>query len=32
MPDFRDALGTQLVLDAISESAGSGKWAQVGRG
>jgi predicted dehydrogenase len=31
-PDFRDAYDTQLVLDAISESAGSGRWAQVARG
>jgi predicted dehydrogenase len=30
-PDFRDALGTQLVLDAITESARGGKWAEVGR-
>jgi predicted dehydrogenase len=29
MPDFRDAYRTQLVLDAISESAQSGKWVNV---
>jgi predicted dehydrogenase len=32
MPDFRDAYRTQLVLDAILESAKNGKWVQVGRG
>lgn len=29
MPDFRDALRTQLVLDAIGESARGGKWVEV---
>jgi predicted dehydrogenase len=32
MPDFRDAYRTQLVLDAILDSAKSGKWVDVGRG
>lgn len=31
MPDFRDALRTQLVLDAILESAKGGKWVAVGK-
>jgi predicted dehydrogenase len=31
-PDFRDAYRTQLVLDAILESAGTCKWVQVGQG
>lgn len=29
MPDFRDAYRTQLVLDAILDSAKSGKWVEV---
>ncbi|MFM7150429.1 MAG: Gfo/Idh/MocA family protein [Gemmataceae bacterium] len=29
MPDFRDAYRTQLILDAIMESAKSGQWANV---
>ncbi|QVL33086.1 Gfo/Idh/MocA family oxidoreductase [Telmatocola sphagniphila] len=29
MPDFRDAYRTQLVLDAITESAKTGKWEKV---
>src|SRR3954469_22002768 len=29
MPDFRDAYRTQLVLDAISESAGKNAWVEV---
>src|SRR3954447_6178252 len=29
MPDFRDAYRTQLVLDAISESAGKSAWVEV---
>lgn len=32
MPDFRDAYRTQLVLDAILDSAKNGKWVQVGQG
>jgi predicted dehydrogenase len=32
MPDFRDAYRTQLVLDAILDSAKNGKWVQVGKG
>jgi predicted dehydrogenase len=32
MPDFRDAYRTQLVLDAILESAKNGKWVNVGQG
>jgi predicted dehydrogenase len=32
MPDFRDAYGTQLVLDAILDSAKNGKWVQVSQG
>ena len=31
MPDFRDAYRTQLVLDAITESAKSGSWTKVGQ-
>ncbi len=31
MPDFRDAYRTQLVLDAILESAKNNKWVNVGR-
>ncbi len=31
MPDFRDAYSTQLVLDAILESAKNNKWVNVGR-
>jgi predicted dehydrogenase len=31
MPDFRDAYRTQLVLDAILDSAKSGKWVNVGK-
>jgi predicted dehydrogenase len=31
-PDFRDAYRTQLVLDAILESAKSEKWATVSHG
>jgi predicted dehydrogenase len=30
-PDFRDAYQTQLVLDAILDSAKNGKWAEVGK-
>jgi predicted dehydrogenase len=30
-PDFRDALRTQLVLDAILDSAKSGRWTDVGK-
>jgi predicted dehydrogenase len=30
-PDFRDAYRTQLVLDAILQSAGTGKWVQAER-
>jgi predicted dehydrogenase len=30
LPDFRDAYRTQLVLDAILESARGGKWVKVG--
>jgi predicted dehydrogenase len=30
MPDFRDAYRTQLVLDAILDSAKNGKWVNVG--
>ncbi len=29
MPDFRDAYRTQVVLDAILDSAKGGKWAKV---
>ena len=32
LPTFRDAYHTQLVLDAILQSAGSGQWVQVGQG
>src|SRR6478736_10449039 len=32
MPDFRDAYRTQLVLDAISESAGKNAWVEVKQG
>jgi len=32
MPDFRDAYKTQLVLDAILESAKDGKWVNVKQG
>jgi len=32
MPDFRDAYRTQLVLDAILDSAKNGRWVQVGQG
>ena len=32
MPDFRDAYGTQLVLDAIIDSAKAGKWVNIGQG
>jgi predicted dehydrogenase len=32
MPDFRDAYRTQLVLDAILESAKDGKWINVRKG
>jgi predicted dehydrogenase len=32
MPDFRDAYRTQLVLDAILESAKNCKWVNVGQG
>jgi hypothetical protein len=31
MPDFRDAYRTQLVLDAILESAKDGRWVNVGQ-
>lgn len=31
MPDFRDAYRTQLVLDAILDSAKNGKWVNVGQ-
>jgi predicted dehydrogenase len=31
-PTFKDALRTQLVLDAILESAKGGKWVNVGKG
>src|SRR6266571_2146406 len=31
MPDFRDALRTQLVCDAILQSAKDGKWVKVGQ-
>jgi predicted dehydrogenase len=31
MPDFRDAYRTQLVLDAIAESAKGGTWVNVGK-
>jgi predicted dehydrogenase len=31
MPDFRDAYKTQLVLDAILDSAKDGKWVNVGK-
>src|SRR3954447_17323486 len=30
-PDFRDAYRTQLVLDAVLESAHNGQWVQVGQ-
>jgi predicted dehydrogenase len=30
-PDFRDAYQTQLVLDAVLDSARSGQWTKVGR-
>ncbi|MFI2274105.1 MULTISPECIES: Gfo/Idh/MocA family protein [Catenuloplanes] len=29
LPSFADALGVQLVLDAVEKSAGSGSWTQV---
>jgi predicted dehydrogenase len=32
MPDFRDAYRTQLVLDAILESAKDGRWVNVAQG
>jgi predicted dehydrogenase len=32
LPDFRDAYRTQLVLDAIHESAGKDKWVEVKQG
>ncbi|HEY7153705.1 MAG TPA: Gfo/Idh/MocA family oxidoreductase [Gemmataceae bacterium] len=32
MPDFRDAYRTQLVLDAILQSAKNGAWVNVGQG
>jgi predicted dehydrogenase len=32
MPDFRDAYRTQLVLDAILDSAKNGKWVNVSQG
>lgn len=32
MPDFRDALKTQYVCDAVLESARAGKWTEVVRG
>jgi predicted dehydrogenase len=32
MPDFRDALRTQYVCDAILQSAKEGKWVKVGQG
>jgi len=31
-PDFRNAYQTQLVLDAILDSAKSGKWVTVNQG
>jgi predicted dehydrogenase len=31
-PDFRDAYRTQLVLDAVLQSAREGKWVSVGQG
>jgi predicted dehydrogenase len=31
-PDFRDAYGTQLVLDAILDSAKKGNWVEVKKG
>jgi myo-inositol 2-dehydrogenase/D-chiro-inositol 1-dehydrogenase len=31
MPDFRDALRTQYVCDAILVSAKSGKWVEVAK-
>jgi predicted dehydrogenase len=31
MPDFRDALRTQLVCDAILQSAKDGRWVKVGQ-
>jgi predicted dehydrogenase len=31
MPDFRDAYRTQLVLDAVLDSAKDGKWTKVGQ-
>jgi predicted dehydrogenase len=30
-PDFRDALGTQYVCDAVLESGKSGRWVKVRR-
>jgi predicted dehydrogenase len=32
MPDFKDALRTQYVCDAILQSAKDGKWVKVGQG
>jgi predicted dehydrogenase len=32
MPDFRDAYRTQLVLDAVLDSAKEGKWVKVAQG
>jgi predicted dehydrogenase len=32
MPDFKDALRTQLVCDAILQSSRDGKWVKVGQG
>jgi predicted dehydrogenase len=32
MPDFRDAYRTQLVCDAVLESAKGQKWVSVGQG
>jgi predicted dehydrogenase len=31
MPDFRDAYGTQLVLDAIMDSAKASSWVNIGK-
>jgi hypothetical protein len=31
-PDFRAAYETQLVLDAVLDSAKSGQWKKVGQG
>jgi predicted dehydrogenase len=31
-PDFRDAYKTQLVLDAVLDSAGNGRWTDVDKG